>query len=202
MKRGERLKKRRLELGLTMRQAAKMLDISISGVQNLEKDEVMPNLKLGMAISDVYKKSLHWIVDGVDKTEDKIPIIGNTQAGPDAFWDNLNYPDNYSYEYIKMSSMGRKLYGLRVIGDSMNALYPEGDIVIVDSNSEPIIGEDVIIKFKTGEIMIKRLSRFDTDYIYLDSLNDSFKRMVRLKRDVEFIHTVVGSVKSFMIEHD
>ena len=185
-----------------MRQAAKMLDISISGVQNLEKDEVMPNLKLGMAISDVYKKSLHWIVDGVDKTEDKIPIIGNTQAGPDAFWDNLNYPDNYSYEYIKMSSMGRKLYGLRVIGDSMNALYPEGDIVIVDSNSEPIIGEDVIIKFKTGEIMIKRLSRFDTDYIYLDSLNDSFKRMVRLKRDVEFIHTVVGSVKSFMIEHD
>lgn len=202
MKRGERLKKRRLELGLTMRQAAKMLDISISGVQNLEKDEVMPNLKLGMAISDVYKKSLHWIVDGVDKAEDKIPIIGNTQAGPDAFWDNLNYPDNYSYEYIKMSSMGRKLYGLRVIGDSMNALYPEGDIVIVDSNSEPIIGEDVIIKFKTGEIMIKRLSRFDTDYIYLDSLNDSFKRMVRLKRDVEFIHTVVGSVKSFMIEHD
>lgn len=202
MKRGERLKKRRIELGLTMRQAAEMLDVSVSGVQNLEKDEVMPNLKLGMAISRIYKKSLQWVVDGVDNIEDKIPILGNTQAGPDAFWENLDYPDNYSHEFIKMRSTGRKLYGLRVIGESMNILYPEGDIVIVDSNSEPIIGEDVIIKFKTGEIMIKRLSRFDRDYIYLDSLNDNFKRMVRLKCDVEFIHTVVGSVKSFMIEHD
>lgn len=202
MKRGERLKKRRLELGLTMRQAAEMLDVSVSGVQNLEKDEVMPNLKLGIAISHAYKKSLQWIVDGVDNIEDKIPILGNTQAGPDVFWENLDYPNNYSHEYIKMSSKGRKLYGLRVMGDSMNVLYPEGDIVIVDSNSEPIIGEDVIIKFKTGEVMIKRLSRFDREHIYLDSLNDKFKRMVRLKSDIDFIHTVVGSVKSFMIEHD
>ena len=98
--------------------------------------------------------------------------------------------------------MGRKLYGLRVMGDSMSILYPEGDIILIDPEIEPIIGEDVIIKFKTGEIMIKRLLRFDKDYIYLDSLNDNFKRMIRLKNDIEFIHTIVGSIKSFMIEHN
>lgn len=202
MKRGERLKQRRIELGFTMRQAAELLDLSVSGVQNLEKDEVMPNLKLGMAIGRIYNKSLQWIVDGVDVIEDKIPILGNTQAGPDAFWKKIDYHDNNFHEYIKFNSMGRKLYGLRVMGDSMSILYPEGDIILIDPEIEPIIGEDVIIKFKTGEIMIKRLLRFDKDYIYLDSLNDNFKRMIRLKNDIEFIHTIVGSIKSFMIEHN
>lgn len=201
MKRGERLKKRRNELGLSMREVAAMLDISVSGVQNLEKDEVMPNLKLGMAISRAYKKSLEWIVDGVDNSEEKIPILGNTQAGPNAYWENI-YQDNYSPEFIRMYSRGKKLYGLKVVGDSMNLLYPEGDVVIVDSNSEPILGEDIIVKFKSGEVMIKRLARFDNNNIYLDSLNDNFKRMVRSKSDIEFIHPVVGSVKSFMVEHD
>ena len=195
MKRGERLRNRRLELGLTMRQAAKMLGISISGVQNLEKDEVMPNLRLGMTISNVYKKSLHWIVDGIESIDDKIPILGNTLTGPEVHDEQGDYP----IEYIKMSSTGKQLYGLRVIGNSINVLYPEGDIVIVDSNSEPVLGEDAIIKFKTGEIMIQRLSRFDRDYIYLDSLNDNLKRIVRLKNEIEFINTIVGTVKSFMI---
>lgn len=202
MKRGERLKQRRIELGLTMRQAAEMLDVSVSGVQNLEKNEVMPNLKLGMAISHAYKKSLQWIVDGIDNIDDIIPILGNTQAGPAAYWENIDYPNNYSYEYIRMCSQGRRLYGLRVVGDSMNLLYPEGDIVIVDSKNEPILGEDIIIKFKSGEVMIKRLARFDNNNIYLDSLNDNFKRMVRPRDEIEFIHPVIGSVKSFMVEHD
>ena len=98
MKRGERLKQRRIELGFTMRQAAELLGLSVSGVQNLEKDEVMPNLKLGMAIGRIYNKSLQWIVDGVDVIEDKIPILGNTQAGPDAFWKKIDYHDNNFHE--------------------------------------------------------------------------------------------------------
>ena len=171
----------------------------MSGVQNLEKNQVMPNLKLGMDISHVYKKSLQWVVDGTDKIENKIPIIGNTQTGPIIDYKNCNLDKNLQ-EFIRMSSHGKNLYGLRVVGDTTNTQYAEGDILIIDSTMSPIAGEDVFIKLKSAEFVIKRLARFDTDNIYLDSLNEKFKRIVRPKTEIEFIHTIIGSMKSFMVE--
>lgn len=199
MKRGERLKKRRIELGLTMRETAELLGISVSGVQNLEKNQVMPNLKLGMAISHVYKKSLQWVVDGTDNIENKIPIIGNTQTGPIIDYKNCDL-DNNLHEFIRISSHGKNLYGLRVVGDTTNMQYSEGDILIIDSAMEPIVGEDIFIKFKSEQFVIKRLARFDNENIYLDSLNENYKRIVRQKNEIEFIHTIIGSIKSFMVE--
>ncbi len=47
--RGERLKARRLEMKLTLREVAEAVDISIAGVQNLERGDVMPSLEIGIA---------------------------------------------------------------------------------------------------------------------------------------------------------
>ncbi|XQL83032.1 helix-turn-helix domain-containing protein [Escherichia coli] len=52
--RGERLKARRLEMKLTLREVAEAVDISIAGVQNLERGDVMPSLEIGIALVSAY----------------------------------------------------------------------------------------------------------------------------------------------------
>ncbi len=47
--RGERLKARRLELKMTLKQVAQSVGISLPGVQNLERGDVMPSLEIGLA---------------------------------------------------------------------------------------------------------------------------------------------------------
>lgn len=199
--RGERLKERRLELDLKMREVAKDLNISISGVQNLEKGNVMPALDLGLKLARLYEKSVEWIISGHEGPNDKIPVVGNTQAGPDNNWLDNIYPENWSYEYISFPSNGRRIYALKVVGDSMSALYQEGDVVLVDADAQPVIGEDVVVRTTRDETMIKKLARIDNNQIYLDSTNDQFKRIIRNSDEITMMHTVIGSVKSFMVKH-
>lgn len=200
MKRGERLKLRRKELNYTLRAAADKLGISTAGVQNLERDETMPNLELGLKIAELYKKSILWVLNGTEEAFDRIPVIGNTQAGPDKVWfDNL-YPDNFSHEYVNLPAKGKHIYGLRVVGDSMKGVYAEGDIVLVDPDSPPIFGEDVIVKTE-NDVMVKRLARIVDKKVYLDSSNTAFDRIIKNLEEIELMHPVIGSVKSFMVEH-
>ncbi|PAU40886.1 DNA-binding protein, partial [Klebsiella pneumoniae] len=49
--RGERLKARRLELKMTLKQVAQSVGISLPGVQNLERGDVMPSLEIGLALA-------------------------------------------------------------------------------------------------------------------------------------------------------
>lgn len=81
--RGERLKARRLEMKLTLREVAEAVDISIAGVQNLERGDVMPSLEIGIALAKCLRKPVHWVLYGTEYDPDRIPVIGTTESGPD-----------------------------------------------------------------------------------------------------------------------
>ena len=61
------------------------------------------------------------------------------------------------------STKDENAFALRVIGDSMEPEFREGDIVIVSPNTEPVNGDFVIAKV-AGEVTFKQL------YIYLNKL--------------------------------
>lgn len=77
--RGERLKARRLEMKLTLREVAEAVDISIAGVQNLERGDVMPSLEIGIALAKCLRKPVHWVLYGTEYDPDRIPVIGTTE---------------------------------------------------------------------------------------------------------------------------
>lgn len=90
--RGERLKARRLELGMTLQQVAKSVDMSLPGVQNLERGDVMPSLKIGLALAKCLRKPVQWILFGTESDPDRVPVIGTTESGPDSDWQQENLP--------------------------------------------------------------------------------------------------------------
>ncbi|WP_227537195.1 helix-turn-helix domain-containing protein [Klebsiella pneumoniae] len=84
--RGERLKARRLELKMTLKQVAQSVGISLPGVQNLERGDVMPSLEIGLALAKCLRKPVQWILFGTESDPDRVPVIGTTESGPDSDW--------------------------------------------------------------------------------------------------------------------
>lgn len=200
MKQGEWIKARRLELRKTTRELGAMIGTTGSAVSNIENHGVIPNLGIAYKLAAALDRPTDWILTGQynDQTS-RIPIIGNTQAGPDKEWSELGIGG--CYEYVNFPIQSNKYYALRVIGDSMSPRVLEGEVVIVDPFISPQTGEDVVVKTQDGETMIKTLASIREDQIFLDSTNTSYKRIIKNKQDILYMHSVVAVARSVMVGH-
>ena len=193
--RGERLKARRLEMKLTLREVAEAVDISIAGVQNLERGDVMPSLEIGIALAKCLRKPVHWVLYGTEYDPDRIPVIGTTESGPDEEWKPGQVPN--TERFLPFISQRNTVYAL-TISNLAQGNYQPGDFLLVDSALELVPGEDVLVRDTAGNITIQRLARFDDENYYLDGTNS--QRPIFRKSDLEFVHQIVGTIKSFMVE--
>nr|WP_188246208.1 LexA family transcriptional regulator [Enterobacter sp. E12]MBD0817624.1 helix-turn-helix domain-containing protein [Enterobacter sp. E12] len=193
--RGERLKARRLELKLTLKQVAEAVGISLPGVQNLERGDVMPSLEIGLSLAKCLRKPVQWILYGTESDPDRVPVIGTTETGPDRDWQP-GEPAN-TERFLPFMSQRNSVYALTV-GNQIQHHYQPGDVILVDSSLTLVPGEDVLVCDKNGEITIQRLARYDEQHYYLDSANS--QRVIHDKSDLQFVHQVVGTIKSFMVE--
>ncbi|WP_276532263.1 LexA family protein, partial [Enterobacter hormaechei] len=99
--------------------------------------------------------------------------------------------------FLPFVSQRSTVYALTV-GNQIQRNYQPGDVILVDSSLTLVPGEDVLVCEKNGEITIQRLARFDDQHYYLDSANS--QRVIHDKSDLQFVHQVVGTIKSFMVE--
>jgi SOS-response transcriptional repressor LexA len=127
----------------------------------------------------------------------RVPLISNVQAGA---WteiiDNLQPGDAEAWIDIT-SKVGPNAFALRVIGNSMEKEFWEGEMVIVDPAREPASGDYVVAKINHEEATFKQLIR-DGGSIYLRPLNSAYPVIV-VPPDKSFriIGRVVEKVKRY-----
>lgn len=119
----------------------------------------------------------------------QIPIVGTTQAGPpDRIWEHLDQVE--SEQYVEVATRDPYAYGLRVEGDSMSPRIMEGDWVVVEPSTEPLPGDEVVVKLKNGDVMVKKFTARHGDTVILDSINPSFARIARHAGEIDYMHYV------------
>ena len=191
-------------LKMNMTRLAEELGVTLGSVSKIEKD----------LQSDISAKTAHrlgemvephgydakWLIGGgiYKAGQKKIPIVGNTQAGPDKIWFDMGYPAGQGDAYIDFPA-NDATYGLMVVGSSMDPYYREGEAVIVDPKAEPMTGEVVVVRMHDDEVMLKVFTGIRDDKVVLDSLNSGYDRQLRPLQDVVFIHQVVAKVTSAKI---
>jgi len=121
----------------------------------------------------------------------RIPVLGWVQAGkfaPSATGDlSPESPDDYIYSDI----LGKNLFALKVENDSMEPLFHEGDIIIVNPNIKPKSGDYVIARLnREGEVTFKKLIIKD-ERVVLRPLNTQYDDII-LKEDQDF--EIIGKV--------
>jgi phage repressor protein C with HTH and peptisase S24 domain len=109
-----------------------------------------------------------------------IPVINRVSAGYPVDFDDLEYPAGFADDYVRCPDIDDpQAFAVRVIGDSMEPKFVEGDIVIFSPSSEVRSGDDCFIRLATShETTFKRVFFESQDKIRLQPRNEKYAPLI------------------------
>ncbi|HBH9977984.1 TPA: helix-turn-helix domain-containing protein [Staphylococcus aureus] len=199
------IKSRRKELNLTLEQVGDLVGVGKSTVrkwetgdiENMKRDKIV-KLAKALKVSPSY---IMGIEDEKPQLETipvkKIPVVSQISAGmPICTEENLI---DYIYFATKNLNSNKEEFGLKVSGDSMDKLFQDGDVVVVEKDSTVENGQLGVVLVNGYNGTVKRI-RYNNDQIILipESNNPSHYPQVYGKDDeVKIVGRVVASQKLF-----
>lgn len=161
----EKVKERRLELGLTLEEVANALGVNRSTIMRYETRSIdkMP-ITIIPPLAKVLKCSPEYLMGWSDDTltpvdivfDDYFPLRYSTNLSAGSLDELLDSePDAIVYVPIKYQSMKKRLYAFKVNGTSMNNIIQDGSIVVVE-RIETVKNGSVVVAFIDGQTTVKR----------------------------------------------
>ncbi len=199
------IKSRRKELNLTLEQVGDLVGVGKSTVrkwetgdiENMKRDKIV-KLAKALRVSPSY---IMGIEDEQPQLETlpvkKIPVVSKISAGL-PIYNEENLIDYIYFATNKLNS-DKEEFGLKVSGDSMDKIFQDGDIVVVEKDSIVENGQLGVVMINGYNATVKRI-RYNGDQVILipESNNTNHYPQVYGKDDeVKIIGRVVASQKLF-----
>ena len=201
---GERIKQRRIELGLSVDEVAEKLGKNRATIYRYESNDI-ENFPVGtleplakilettpaQLIGWHYDDSENQDVNSNKSKAVKIPVLGDVAAGIpiEAVEDILDYE-----EIDEDLASKSEFFGLRIKGNSMSPRIQSGDVVIVRVQPDAESGDIVIAKVNGDDACCKKLQKHD-EGISLISLNPEYEPMFFSKKDIADLPVhIIGKV--------
>lgn len=105
-----------------------------------------------------------------------VPVINKVAAGYPHCFTDLDYPPSVADEYVRCPDLhDPQAFAARIIGDSMEPDYRQGDIVVFSPNVVARDGDDCFVRFaESGGTTFKRMYQDDEQTVRLQSLNNRY----------------------------
>ena len=123
-----------------------------------------------------------------------VPIINRVTAGYPTDFNDLEYPVGVAEDYVRCPDLhDPNAFAVRVVGDSMEPRFHEGDIVVFSPGAEVRNGDDCFIRFtQPHETTFKRVF-FEADKkIRLQPRNDQYSPTIIDGKRVDGIYRAVS----------
>jgi phage repressor protein C with HTH and peptisase S24 domain/DNA-binding transcriptional regulator YiaG len=130
----------------------------------------------------------------------RIPVINKVAAGYPQEFTDLGYPVGIADEYVtapeEMSDPNA--FAARVVGDSMEPKYSEGDLVIFSPAAAVESGDDCFVRFAVtggksdGETTFKRVFHDAEDCVRLQPVNEKYAPTLVRPSDIAAIFRAVA----------
>ena len=194
----ERIKERRLSLGMTLLDVANALGVKEATVQRYESGEIKnPKHSTVLMLSEIFGCSPSYLMGWEDTplpsdmmyiSKKKLPLLGEIAAGEPIYAQE-------SVEYYSPSEESGADFCLRVHGDSMTgAGIKDGDIVFIRRQESVDDGEIAAVMIE-DEATLKRVYTAP-DSVTLVPENPKYKPMVFTKGQCKNIR-ILGKAVSF-----
>lgn len=203
MRLADRVKQKRIELGLTQTEAAEKAGIRQQSWQSIEDGKTLKPRNI-IGIAKALRCDADWLMNGgafmplAEVNSRRVPLISYVQAGALAEKSPIEAFDG-SLEYILTDlDLSEHSFALRIEGDSMEPDFKAGDVIIVDPEIEPAPGEFVVAKNGGDQATFKKYRP-----TYTDNNGRQHFELVPLNNDYPVINsdhqhlTIIG----VMIEH-
>lgn len=199
------IKSRRKELNLTLEQVGNLVGVGKSTVrkwetgdiENMKRDKIV-KLAKALKVSPSYIMGIEDEQPQLDTLPvKKIPVVSKISAGlPIYSEENLI---DYIYFATKKLNSDKEEFGLKVSGDSMDKIFQDGDIVVVEKDSVVENGQLGVVMINGYNATVKRV-RYNGDQIILipESNNSShYPQVYGGDDEVKIIGRVIASQKLF-----
>jgi phage repressor protein C with HTH and peptisase S24 domain len=121
-----------------------------------------------------------------------VPLIGFAEAGAGGYFDDGGFPVGKGWDEIAFPAVtDEHAYALEISGESMQPTYRDGDVIIVSPAAPVRRGDRVVVKTKSGEVMVKELKRQTAKQVELKSLNADHPERTLSLEDVVWIARIV-----------
>jgi phage repressor protein C with HTH and peptisase S24 domain len=109
-----------------------------------------------------------------------VPVINKVSAGYPTDFDDLDYPVGMADDYVRCPDLhDPNAFAVRVIGDSMQPKFSEGDIVVFSPIAEVRNGDDCFVRFTMPhETTFKRVFFEPENRIRLQPRNESYSPVI------------------------
>lgn len=206
---GDRIRAARDEKGWSQYELATKASLNKETVNRMElggntsmESLVAVAAALGLNPSDLLRKSSDQVGDELEELSydittgykrDDIPVIaeGDATPEPELLWDDDGLrPEVEDRISRPFDVKDPRAIAVRVRGDSMMPRYRAGDEVIVSPNSDVNDGDEVFIKLRTGERLLKVARRASGGWI-LESWNPAYPARFVKKSEIEVMQPIV-----------
>lgn len=179
----DKIKKRRKELGLSLEDVAKALNVNRSTVLRYESKSIekMP-IDVIPPLAKILKCSPEYLMGWEDDKLKPINIIFDDYF-PLHYCTNLSAgsptelletePDAVVYVPIKFQNRKKRLHAFQVNGTSMNNVIQDGSIVVAEEVPDTVLKEGtIVVAWIDGEATVKRLYPGDSQVMLMPDSSD------------------------------
>ncbi len=123
-----------------------------------------------------------------------VPVINKVSAGYPADFDDLDYPAGIADDYVRCPDMhDPNSFAVRVVGDSMEPKYREGDIVIFSPAADVHSGDDCFIRFRMPhETSFKRVFFESGNKLRLQPRNEKYPPVIIDEKRINGLYKAVA----------
>lgn len=109
-----------------------------------------------------------------------VPVINKVSAGYPSDFDDLDYPVGIADDYVRCPDLhDANAFAVRVVGDSMEPKFFEGNIVVFSPAAEVHTGDDCFVRFsQPHETTFKRVFFEQDDKVRLQPRNEKYSPLI------------------------
>ena len=194
------------ETGLLLRIAHKerspadireQLESSEAKIEKLQQVVRQISKEKGGALGAEVEAALATEVHGTISAGRLVPIINKVAAGYPTDFDDLDYPVGVADDYVRCPDLHDiNSFAVRVVGDSMEPKFKEGDIVVFSPQAQVNNGDDCFIRFSTPhETTFKRVYFAQNDMLRLQPRNDKYPPQTVEAKRINGIYRAIAKVE-------
>jgi phage repressor protein C with HTH and peptisase S24 domain len=132
------------------------------------------------------------LIGDTGRSEQSVPLLGLAQAGATGAFDEAGFPAGKGWQEVSLPAVGDEpAYALEISGDAMKPVYRDGDIIMVSPATPIRRGDRVVVKTRTGEVMVRELKRRTARSLELQSLNATQADRTLAAAEVQWIARIV-----------
>lgn len=172
----------------------------------IDKIEALANY-FGISKSDLiedYSLYSNTKLSTIDKKVVRVPLLGKIPAGIPFEAIENNYTVNYEEVPVDWIKGDKKYFALKIVGDSMQPQYNDGDIVVFLKTSDFYSGQDCCVRINGSDATFKRVTIKDNG-IMLSPLNldnsSGFLPRIYSREEIENLPVEIIGVAKKLIKY-